>query len=106
MSAEGEVELPRPEKRLRAVDQNQMRDLQNQILAALKDRLRPPARVQLGENPLEQERVASLTRWAHHYDYVLHYKEKRKHFDDVPGDVKHEGRYAKVCTIELYWVNP
>jgi hypothetical protein len=105
MSNPSEIELPRPEKRRRTEDQNRLEGLKNRLLEAVQAAVKPPARVYLGETPLAPEMVTALTQWAYRYDYVLHYKAKRKRIDDIPGDVRHEGRDASVYTIELYWVS-
>jgi hypothetical protein len=97
-----EVELPRPNKRPRA-DPDQVRIFQEIILEAIKGASKSPAKI-VQKAPLAPELITILTEWAHRYGYVLHYKEKKKWFDDVPGDIRHEGRHAKVYTIELYWL--
>jgi hypothetical protein len=98
------VELPQPNKRRRTENENEMQELQNRILVAVANAPKPPAKITRTE-AVDPEIITALTKWAQYYGYVLHYKEKRKHFDDVPFDVKHEGREANVYTIEVYWVN-
>lgn len=97
-----EIELPRPEKRGRAVNENMVQSLQNRLLVAVNHVAKPPAKVTTNE-PIPPEVITHLAEWARRFEYVLHYKEKKKWFNDVPGDVRHEGREAMVYTIELYW---
>jgi len=102
--ASREVALPRPEKRRRTDDEGEMQVLQNAILVAINAAPKPPARITRSER-VGSDTIAALTKWAFRYGYVLHYKEKKKRFDDIPGDIRHEGREAMVYTIELYWVD-
>jgi hypothetical protein len=100
-----EIELPRLEKSQRVVEeQNQFQALQKEILAAVKNAPKPPAKV-ISKEPLPQEMVTALTQWAYRYAYVLHYKEKRKLVEEDPHALRREYIWVTVYTIELYWVN-
>ena len=100
-ASDDEIKLP-IKQRLREGNPVELKYYKEQILAAVNATNRPPAKVNL-KAPLSQEMLTSLSDWAETFDYVLHYKGKRKRFDDVPNDIRHEGRYANVYTLELYW---
>jgi hypothetical protein len=100
MSNLNEVELP--VKRLETQD-TRLQALQHRILSVVQITTKSPAKIKVPE-PVAPKLLAKLVPWAHHFGYVLHYKEKKKRFDDVPDDIRHEGRYAMVYTIEFYWV--
>lgn len=104
MSTPSEIELPRPSKGRHSLDQELFQELQRSIVNSIKYTLKAPAKIRVTES-LTKEMVTALTEWAHRSEYVLHYKEKSKLVDGGPNDIRNEGRYEKVCTIELYWVN-
>jgi len=99
-----EVILPSALKK-RKVDvdgRNPELEIKKKILDALNKTKEAPAKVDLSE-PLRPNLVELLKNWASSFHYVLLYKVRTVRVDDIPGDVRHEGRDVQVYKIRLYW---
>jgi hypothetical protein len=76
--------------------------LKRQILNAINKTRISPAKFNVPA-PLSSDVVELLKEWARGYDYVLNYKEKVKRVEDIPDDIRNEGRDVTFHTIKVYW---
>lgn len=93
--------LPPVQKKRKLDNDTVLAETKKLLISAVNEAKETPAKVQLS-GPLSSDLVADLKQWGMPH-YMVHYKEKKKRVECVPGDMRHEMMDVTVYKLEVYW---